>query len=114
MKTRSKVSKATFTILLTLAVISPAQAADTPSTLITLTPPADLAGVPSLPFTGVTAAPFTLPEPSANLAVTPQQGFIGDSFEVSGKGLAASTELTLVWGTGNATWVADVLPNSVN
>ena len=114
MKTGSKALKAAFAALLALAVISPAQAADTATTLLTLTPPADLAGVAALPFTGTTASAFTLPEPSANLVVTPQQGFIGDAFAVSGTGLAANTELTLVWGTNNATWVADVLPNSVN
>ena len=111
---KSKSLKAVFAALLVLAVVSPAQAADTATTLVTLTPPADLAGVPALPFTGTTSEAFTLPEPSANLNITPQQGYIGESFSIEGKGLAANTELTLVWGTNNATWVADVLPNSVN
>ena len=114
MNIESKALKIASVVLLGLAVISPAQAADTASTLINLTAPTDIAGVAPLPFTGTTAAAFTLPEPSANLVVTPQQGYIGDAFSVSGSGLAANTELSLVWGTSNATWVADVLPNSVN
>lgn len=114
MNIESKALKVVVAALLGLAVISPAQAADTSTTLINLTAPADIAGVAPLPFTGTTAGAFTLPEPSANLVVTPQQGYIGDAFTISGAGLAANTELTLVWGTSNATWVADVLPNSVN
>ena len=114
MNKKSKALKTVFAALLGLAVVSPAQAADTASTLINLTAPAEIAGVAPLPFTGATAGAFTLPEPSANLVVTSQQGFIGDAFSVSGAGLVANTELTLVWGTSNATWVADVLPNSVN
>ena len=111
---KNKSLKAVFAAVLVLAVISPAQAADSATTLVSLTPPADLAGVPALPFTGTTAEAFTLPEPSVNLNVTPQQGYIGDAFAIEGKGLVAHTELTLVWGTSTATWVADVLPNSVN
>ena len=111
---KNKSLKAVFAAVLVLAVISPAQAADSATTLVSLTPPADLAGVPALPFTGTTAEAFTLPEPSVNLNVTPQQGYIGDAFAIEGKGLVANAELTLVWGTSTATWVADVLPNSVN
>jgi hypothetical protein len=111
---KNKTLKAVFAAVLVLAVISPAQGADSATTLVSLTPPADLAGVPALPFTGATAEVFTLPEPSANLNVTPQQGYIGDAFAIEGKGLVANAELTLVWGTSTATWVADVLPNSVN
>ena len=111
---KNKTLKAVFAAVLVLAVISPAQGADSATTLVSLTPPADLAGVPALPFTGATAEAFTLPEPSVNLNVTPQQGYIGDAFAIEGKGLVANAELTLVWGTSTATWVADVLPNSVN
>jgi len=114
MKTKSKALKMTMAALLALAVVSPANAAETTTTLTTLVPPTDLAGVPALPFTGATADPFTLPEPSANLIITPQQGYIGDAFSIEGKALTANSDVTLIWGTSTATWLADVLPNSVN
>src|ERR1019366_7176009 len=38
----------------------------------------------------------------------------GTPITVSGTGLPASTSVELTWGTSNATWLADVEPNTVN
>jgi hypothetical protein len=96
-----------------VAMIAPAQGAET-STLVTLTAPTDLAGVPALPFTTVKSAAFTIPETGLTLDVTPQQGHLGEPFTVTGKGLPANKTLALTWSTGDGTWVTDILPNSVN
>lgn len=99
---------------LAMAMVMPAQAADTTSTLITLTPPSDIKGVAPLPYTGVKSAAFTTPETTVNLEVTPQQGFVGSEFSVIGKGLAPNKQMNLVWSTNDGTWITDILPNSVN
>ena len=99
---------------LAMAMVMPAQAADTASTLITLTPPTDIKDVAPLPFTGVKSAAFTTPETTVNLEVTPQQGFLGSDFSVFGKGLTPNKQMSLVWSTNDGTWITDILPNSVN
>lgn len=99
---------------LAMAMVMPAQAADTASTLITLTPPSDIKGVAPLPYTGVKSAAFTTPETTVNLEVTPQQGFVGSEFSVIGKGLTPNKQMNLVWSTNDGTWITDILPNSVN
>ena len=99
---------------LAMAMVVPAQGADTTSTLITLTPPSDIKGVAPLPFTAVKANSFTTPENTVNLEVTPQQGYVGSEFSVIGKGLSPSKQITLVWSTSDGTWVTDVQPNTIN
>ena len=99
---------------LAMAMVVPAQGADTASTLITLTAPSDIKGVAPLPYTAVKAAAFTTPETTVNLEVTPQQGFVGSAFSVIGKGLTPNKQMTLVWSTNEGTWVADVQPNTIN
>jgi len=96
-------------------MVSVSGADTTPANTITLTPPSNLPGVPALPFTGTTAAAFTIPVTTSGvLAVTPSQGVQGTPITVSGTGLPASTSVELTWGTSNATWLADVEPNTVN
>ena len=60
-------------------------------TPITLIAPSNLPGVPALPFTGTTAAAFTVPATAANLTVTPNQGVSGTPMTITGTGLAANT-----------------------
>ena len=96
-------------------IVSVSSADTTPANTITLTAPSALPGVPALPFTGTTAAAFTIPvTTSGTLAVNPSQGVQGTPITVSGTGLPASSSVELTWGTWNATWLADVEPNTVN
>lgn len=82
---------------------------------IVLQQPAHLTGAAPLPFTGVTSASFSVASSyTGSLTVTPDTGPIGTPFTVTGSGLPANTTLQLTWGTDNATWVADVEPNTVN
>ena len=98
--------------LLPLGLISPAGAAD--STDVVLYAPADLKGVPALPFTGETIK-FTDPISGVGpLVVSKSQGKIGDAITISGTGYKANTELTLTWSTAKGAWKAQLLPNSVN
>ena len=98
--------------LLPLALIGPAKAAD--SVDVTLYAPADLKGVPALPFTGEKIK-FTDPVTGVSaLAVTTMQGPAGTPFTITGAGLASNTELTLTWSTATGAWKAQLLPNSVN
>ena len=82
---------------------------------ISLQQPAHLTGAPGLPFTGVTAGAFSVSSSfTGTLTVAPNSGPTGTPFTITGAGLPPSTSLQLVWGTSNATWVADVEPNTVN
>ncbi|MCX6429551.1 MAG: hypothetical protein NTX12_00975, partial [Actinobacteria bacterium] len=90
-------------------------AADTTAGPLTLFAPKGLPGVPALPFTGVKAATFTVPDANmASLDVSPVQGPEGTPITITGKGLAANTALPLTWSTADGAWIAEVLPNSVN
>ena len=100
--------------LFTVFLVGPASADLTPAGSAPLVAPANIPDVAPLPFTGVSAASFTIPTTMANLGLTPNQGVVGDAFTVSGTGLPASTSLQLTWGTNTGTWVADVEPSSVN
>lgn len=114
MKKRTLVLQIAVACGLAMAMVMPAQAADTTSTLITLTPPSDIKGVAPLPYTGVKSSAFTTPESTVNLEVTPQQGYVGSEFSVIGKGLMPNKQINLVWSTNDGTWITDILPNSVN
>ena len=114
MKKRTLVLRIVAASGLAVAMVVPAQGADTTSTLITLTAPSDIKGVAPLPFTAVKSAAFTTPETTVNLDVTPQQGYVGSAFSVIGKGLKPNTAMDLVWSTNEGTWVTDVQPNTVN
>ena len=113
MKVTKKVAlRAAMAALLPLGLIAPAGAAD--SVDVVLYAPADLKGVPALPFTGETIK-FTDPISGVGpLKVSSMQGPSGSPLTISGSGLKASTELTLTWSTAKGAWKAQLLPNSVN
>ena len=82
---------------------------------IYLQQPAHLSGATALPFTSVPSFAFsTASSYTGTLTVSPAVGPSGTPFTIAGAGLPANTSLQLTWGTSNATWVADVEPNTVN
>jgi hypothetical protein len=97
--------------ILVMGLIAPAQAADNPVKLVA---PKEIADVPAIPFTGIKAQSFSTPSTMVNLEVTPSQVVIGNALTITGKGLTGNTPVTLTWSTNDATWVADVQPNTVN
>ena len=97
--------------ILAMGLMAPAQAADNPVKLVA---PKEIADVPAIPFTGIKAQSFTTPSTMVNLEVTPSQVVIGNAITITGKGLTGNTPITLTWSTHDATWVADVQPNTVN
>ena len=111
---RSLIAKGVIVSLFSVFLVAPALGADTAITPINLVAPTGIPNVAPLPFTGVTAATFTVPTTMVNLAVTPNQGTVGSQMVVSGTGLPATTALQLTWGTFSGTWIADVEPSSVN
>jgi len=108
------VAKGVVVSLFSVFLVAPALGADTQYTPITLVAPSGIPNVAPLPFTGVTAANFTIPTTMQNLTVTPNQGIVGSPMVVSGSALPANTTVQLTWGTASGTWVADVQPSSVN
>ena len=113
MKAEKKVAlRLAVAALLPISMIAPAGAAD--SVDVVLYAPADMKGVPALPFTGETIK-FTDPISGVGpLVISKSQGQIGSAITISGSGLKANTELTLTWSTAKGAWKAQLLPNSVN
>jgi hypothetical protein len=107
---RYGVARVGVVLVLALGFITPAQAADNPVKLVA---PKEIS-VPALPFTGLTAQSFSTPATMINLEVTPNQVVLGDALTITGKGLPGNTPVTLTWSTSDATWIADVQPNTVN
>jgi hypothetical protein len=94
-------------LLLAPAVFS----APAASTTVALQAPA-VPGVAALP--GPVAAPAT-PAPNMGiLKTTPDVGLPGQAYTVSGAGLPAGKDVSIVWGTANVTWVVDARPDSVD
>ena len=107
------ISRSIMAAALAVAMMSPAIAADAEN-ILTLTAPKDLKGVPALPFTGEKTT-FTTPDLlSGSITTEPNQGYIGQEFTLTGKGLPANSEVTLTWSTADGAWLADVQPNSIN
>ena len=95
------------------AIATPAIAADAEN-ILTLTAPKDLQGVPALPFTGEKIS-FTTPDLLQGMITTePNQGYVGQEFTLTGKGLPANSSVDLTWSTADGAWLADVQPNSIN
>lgn len=95
-------------LVLAGALFVSAPAGATPGAL----PAPTIPGVAALP--GPLAAPAT---PAANMAVlttTPDIGPAGTTFRLSGSGLAANKNVSIVWNTANVTWVVDARPDSVD
>lgn len=113
MKVEKKVAlRLAVAALLPISMIAPAGAAD--SVDVVLYAPADMKGVPALPFTGETIK-FSDPISGVGpLVISKSQGQIGSAITISGSGLKANTELTLTWSTAKGAWKAQLLPNSVN
>jgi hypothetical protein len=96
------------TSLLAAALLLPAQASADPKAL---TPPA-LPGVAPLP--GPIAAPS---KPAANMTILkaqPDIGVPGTAYTLTGNGLPAGKDVSIVWNTANVTWVVDPRPDSVD
>jgi hypothetical protein len=90
------------------ALFLPSLAAAEPKAL---TPPA-IPGVAPLP--GPIAAPS---KPAPNMAVlktSPDIGVPGTSYTLSGAGLPAGKNVSILWSTSNVTWVVDPRPDSVD
>jgi hypothetical protein len=89
-------------------LLLPAQGAAEPKAL---TPPA-LPGVAALP--GPIAA---APKPAQSMGILktkPDVGLPGTTYTISGSGLPAGKDVSLVWNTANVTWVVDPRPDSVD
>ena len=48
------------------------------------------------------------------LKTTPDIGAAGTTFTLSGSGLPAGKDVSIVWNTANVTWVVDARPDSVD
>ena len=95
-------------VALAVGLLLPAQAAATPTAL---TAPA-IPGVAPLPGP---IAP--LATPAANMGVLtakPDVGVHGTPYVLSGSGLQADKDVSIVWYTANVTWVVDARPDSVD
>ncbi len=76
-----------------------------------LTAPA-IPGVAALP--GPIAATATTSTNLGLLKTTPDVGLPGTTFGISGVGLPANKDVSIVWNTANVTWVVDARPDSVD
>ena len=90
------------------ALLLPAQASAEPKAL---TPPA-IPGVAALP--GPVAVP-SKPAPNMTVLKTkPDIGVPGIAYTLSGTGLPAGKDVSIVWNTASVTWVVDPRPDSVD
>jgi hypothetical protein len=90
------------------ALLLSAPAVATPGPL----PAPTIPGVAPLP--GPIAAPATTAANMSILKTTPDIGKAGTTFSLSGSGLAANKDVSIVWNTANVTWVVDARPDSVD
>jgi hypothetical protein len=95
-------------VVLAGALLLPALASATPQAL---TPPA-LPGVAPLP--GPIAPASKAAQNMGVLTTKPDIGKPGVATTISGSGLPAQKEVTIVWNTANVTWVIDARPDSVD
>ncbi len=108
---RAITATAALALLLPLGMTSTASADMTP---YTLPAPPEIAAQYPLPFTGtLTPAPVPVANAKAVNAV-PDNGVVGTPFTLSATGLPANATVTLVWGTTQAAWRAEVDPTTVN
>ena len=94
--------------VLAAALLLPAQASADPTAL---TPPV-IPGVAALP--GPIAAPATPAPDMGALKTKPDIGVPGTAYRLSGSGLPADKDVSIVWNTANVTWVVDPRPDSVD
>lgn len=102
---------AVLALLVPLGMMTPANA-DMSS--YTLYAPKEIAAKYPLPFTGTLSAPFATNASAKALTTTPDVGPVGTPIVIAGTGLAANASVTLVWGTKEAGWKAEVDPTTVN
>src|SRR5262245_60860859 len=96
------------TSLLAGALLLPAQASADPRPL---TPPA-IPGVAPLPGP---IAPASKPAPNMSiLKAKPDIAVPGTAYTLSGSGLPAGKDVSILWNTANVTWVVDPRPDSVD
>jgi hypothetical protein len=94
--------------LLAGALLLPGRASADPKPL---TPPA-IPGVAPLPGP---IAPASKPAPTMSiLKAKPDIGVPGTAYTLSGSGLPAGKNVSIVWNTANVTWVVDPRPDSVD
>jgi hypothetical protein len=99
---------ATVASLAGASLLLPALASAAPTPLIAPT----LTGVSALPGPIASAA-----TPAASMGVlktSPDVAVAGTKYTVTGTGLPANKNVTLTWGTANATWVVEARPDSVD
>jgi hypothetical protein len=89
-------------------MLLPALASGTPTPLVIPT----LTGVAALP--GPLAPAATPAASMTTLTTKPDVAVAGTKFTISAKGLPASSNVTLTWGTSNVTWMVDARPDSVD
>jgi hypothetical protein len=66
------------------------------------------------PLPGPIAASSTAAPTMGILKATPDIGRAGTTFSLSGSGLAANKDVSIVWNTANVTWMVDARPDSVD
>jgi hypothetical protein len=95
-------------VVLVGALLLAAQAGATPGSL----PAPAIPGVAPLP--GPLAAPAKPAAAMGVLKAKPDIGVPGTRFKLSGSGLPAGNDVTIVWNTANVTWVVDARPDGVD
>lgn len=98
-------------VLLPVSVIVPAKA---DMVMQTLTSPKEVLAKYPYPFSGTLAKAFTSASTVSGLTVMPDTGILDTPFTVSGSGLTANAEYTLVWNTTDAAWLGEVDPTTAN
>jgi hypothetical protein len=75
-------------------------------------PAPSIPGAPGLP--GPAAAPAEPAEDMGILKAKPDTGAGGSAFVLSGTGLPAGKDVSIVWTTSNVSWILDARPDSVD
>ena len=104
-------------LLTTVSSPGGSDATTTTTAATTTVNPIDLTA-PAIPnnlsLPGPVAPTFTVSPSVGLLTLSPSQGPAGTPMHISGTGLPANSSVSLDWATSNATWVADVEPDTVN
>lgn len=108
---RSVVALLAAALLIPTAAVIPANAE---MTMQTLTAPAEIKAKYPYPFTGNLSKAFTSASTMSLLKFSKDTGVLGDPFTVSGSGLTANADYTLVWNTTDAAWLGEVDPTTAN
>ena len=103
-------TKSTHRLALAGAVLTGALLLSAPAVAAQTTLPAPaIPGVAPLP--GPLAAPSTPAASMRVLRTAPDIGAAGTSFTLSGSGLPAGKDVSIVWNTASVTWVVDARPD---